>query len=150
MNTQLGQEPASNKGTHYPDEQIANDSETRIAVDALTFAVEGRSKMNEDRIEGTATKFGGTIERTLGDMAQNGSLQGEGMINQAKGTTQDIYGQVKEAVNSAISEASPRLRGASQTAVATAKQSPVLAALAVGAVGYLLAWAVHGKSDHNR
>ena len=106
--------------------------------------------MNEDRIEGTTRKLGGTIERSFGDLAQNGSLQRDGLIDQTKGTTQEIYGQVKEAVNAAVADAGPRLRGASETAVATAKQSPILAALAVGAVGYLLAWAVHGTSDNKR
>ena len=60
------------------------------------------------------------------------------------------FSQVKDAVRAALDEASPRVREVSQAAVGTVKQAPLVSALAVGAVGYLLAWALHGSRSDNR
>jgi uncharacterized protein YjbJ (UPF0337 family) len=52
--------------------------------------------MNEDRIAGTARNLGGKAQEGFGRVAGDTNNQVEGMINQAAGAAQELYGQAKD------------------------------------------------------
>jgi uncharacterized protein YjbJ (UPF0337 family) len=52
--------------------------------------------MNEDRVIGTAKNLGGKVQEGLGHVTGDTKSQVEGVINQAAGAAQDLYGQAKE------------------------------------------------------
>ena len=61
--------------------------------------------MNEDRVVGTATNLGGKAQEGLGRASGDVRTQAKGVINQAAGTAQDLYGQAKESVSDAYGQA---------------------------------------------
>ena len=52
--------------------------------------------MNEDRVMGTARNLGGKVQEGFGRATDDTKSQVEGVINQAAGAAQDLYGQAKE------------------------------------------------------
>ena len=61
--------------------------------------------MNKDQVEGRATEAKGAVKEAAGKLVGNEKLQGEGLIDQAKGKTQGAYGDAKEKVKDAIDKA---------------------------------------------
>jgi uncharacterized protein YjbJ (UPF0337 family) len=57
--------------------------------------------MNEDRIVGTARNLGGKAQEGLGRASGDMKMQSEGVLNQAAGAAQDLYGQAKDSVSDA-------------------------------------------------
>ena len=57
--------------------------------------------MNEDRVVGTARNLGGKAQEGFGRVIGDTKSQVEGVINQAAGTAQDLYGQAKETASDA-------------------------------------------------
>ena len=58
--------------------------------------------MNKDQVQGRATEAKGDIKEAAGKMVGNKKLQGEGLIDQAKGKAQAGLGDAKEKVKDAI------------------------------------------------
>jgi len=58
--------------------------------------------MNKDQVQGRATQAKGDIEEGAGKMVGNQKLQGEGLVDQAKGKAQAVYGDAKEQVKKGI------------------------------------------------
>lgn len=58
--------------------------------------------MNKDQVQGRATQAKGDIKEAAGKAVGNQKLQGEGLVDQAKGKTQAGYGDAKEKVKNAI------------------------------------------------
>jgi uncharacterized protein YjbJ (UPF0337 family) len=52
--------------------------------------------MNEDRFAGTARNLGGKAQEGVGRLTGDTKTQVEGVINQAAGAAQDLYGQAKD------------------------------------------------------
>ena len=52
--------------------------------------------MNDDRVVGNAKNLAGKAQEAFGHVAGDLKNQVEGIINQAAGTVQDLYGQAKE------------------------------------------------------
>jgi len=57
--------------------------------------------MNEDRVVGTARNLGGKAQEGLGRVTGDVKMQSDGVLNQAAGAAQDLYGQAKEGVSDA-------------------------------------------------
>jgi uncharacterized protein YjbJ (UPF0337 family) len=57
--------------------------------------------MNEDRIAGTARNMGGKVQEGFGRSTGDVKSQADGLINQAAGAAQDLYGQAKETASDA-------------------------------------------------
>jgi uncharacterized protein YjbJ (UPF0337 family) len=57
--------------------------------------------MNEDRVAGTARNLGGKVEEGFGRVTGDAKTQADGLINQAAGAAQDLYGQAKETASDA-------------------------------------------------
>ena len=58
--------------------------------------------MNKDQVKGRATEVKGDIKEAAGKMVGNQKLQGEGLVDQAKGKAQAGLGDAKEKVKNAI------------------------------------------------
>ena len=58
--------------------------------------------MNKDQVKGRATEVKGDIKEAAGKMVGNQKLQGEGLVDQAKGKAQAGMGDAKEKVKNAI------------------------------------------------
>jgi uncharacterized protein YjbJ (UPF0337 family) len=101
--------------------------------------------MNEDRIVGTARNLGGKAQEGLGRVTGDAKSQVEGLLSQAEGAAQDLYGQ---AADKAAEAAGVLRQGASDAedyirhAVESRPYTAVVAALCLGwLVGRL------GRSD---
>ncbi|MET0382804.1 MAG: CsbD family protein [Burkholderiaceae bacterium] len=61
--------------------------------------------MNKDQVQGRATEAKGAIKEAAGKVVGNERLQGEGMVDKAKGKTQGTYGDAKEKAKDLIDKA---------------------------------------------
>ena len=95
--------------------------------------------MNEDRIEGATTTLQGRFKSGVGDVTGDRKLQSEGLVDQARGTGQNMFGGAQDAFRSALNEDPPQVRETADRAIAAARKSPILATLAVGAAGLIFA-----------
>ena len=53
--------------------------------------------MDEDRLYGTAKNIGGKVQEGFGRATGDTETQARGVVNQAAGAAQDLYGQAKDA-----------------------------------------------------
>lgn len=95
--------------------------------------------MNEDRFEGATTTLGGRAEKNLGDLTGDRKLQSDGLADQARGSAQNMFGGAQDAFRTALDKAPPQIRDNTDRAISAARKSPILATLAVGAAGLILA-----------
>ena len=105
--------------------------------------------MNEDRVIGAAKNYGGKIETALGDIIGDTGMQTEGLIDQAKGKAQTIYGSAKDAVDAAFDTAAPAVRDGAERAFGAVKAHPLLMALFAGTVGFAIALSMN-TADQRR
>lgn len=107
--------------------------------------------MNNDQFAGTAQSVGGKIEEAVGAAIGDRGLQSDGVIDQVKGSAQQLYGDAKQAIHGTYDRVAPVARDGLDRAVAATRQNAVLAVLAAGVVGFALAFAVRGdrQSTHN-
>lgn len=54
--------------------------------------------MDKDRVKGAATRAGGKMKQTAGEMTGDTKMQAEGKMDQAKGKAQNAMGGVKDAL----------------------------------------------------
>jgi uncharacterized protein YjbJ (UPF0337 family) len=95
--------------------------------------------MNNDRIEGMVTEHMGKAEKGVGDIIGDKKMQGDGIVDQVKGTAQNLYGSTKDSVKSALENAPPSVRDGAYRAVDTVRANPVATALLAGAIGAAIA-----------
>jgi uncharacterized protein YjbJ (UPF0337 family) len=57
--------------------------------------------MDEDRVAGTARKVGGKVQEGLGRVTGDTATEAQGILNQAAGAAQDVYGQARDAAATA-------------------------------------------------
>lgn len=121
--------------------------------------------MNEDEFKGGARYIGGKLEKGIGDAVDSRDWQVDGVIDQVAGGAQNMYGRAKSVVGDLVDgapELAEKLAGEARvtadraaeaarrgvrSAQESAKDAPVAWALAAAAIGYGLAWLVHGKRD---
>jgi uncharacterized protein YjbJ (UPF0337 family) len=119
-------------------------------------ANKGRRQCNEDQIAGTAKNLGGKVEEAAGRAAREMKTQVQGKVDQAVGTAQDLYGQVRAtaqeagaAVQSTAQDAATAVRESSasfEQAIRTSVEARSLmtAAVALG-IGWLLGRMLHSS-----
>ncbi len=93
--------------------------------------------MNEDRIEGATTTLAGRFEENIGELTGDRKLQSDGLVDQARGTGQNMFGGAQDALRSALDGAPPQVRETADRAITAARKSPILATLAVGGIHLL-------------
>ena len=99
--------------------------------------------MNENQVMGTARNLGGKVEEEFGSLVGSRQVQGEGIIDQVRGTAEDLYGDAREVARTAYDRAAPVIRDTADKAIRVTRENSVLAVLAAGAIGYALSWAFH-------
>lgn len=126
--------------------------------------------MDSDRVVGTAKKVGGKVKEGLGDLTGDDGTQLDGAVDQVKGAAQAAYGQAKDAVRDYADQAGEvanrayeqgkryvdqgrerypdaerYYREGSKAISRQVEESPFVAIVIAGAVGYLLAVLIHGR-----
>ena len=94
--------------------------------------------MNEDRIAGTARNLGGKVQEGVGRVTGDAKSQAEGVLEQAAGGAQDLYGQAKETASDAaraVRQGATDLEGYIRQMI---EQRPYTAALVALSAGWLL------------
>jgi uncharacterized protein YjbJ (UPF0337 family) len=71
--------------------------------------------MDENRFEGTARNLGGKVQESVGRVTDDAKTQAEGVMNQAIGTAQDLYGQTADAARQTATTLDTWLRNAIET-----------------------------------
>ena len=102
--------------------------------------------MDKDRIVGSAKDFAGKAEGAVGDVTGDANTQASGRAREAAGTVQNLYGQAKDAADSAVNYArdayensGDTLRGSTQAVTKTVQENPIGALLVAGGIGFALA-----------
>jgi uncharacterized protein YjbJ (UPF0337 family) len=91
--------------------------------------------MDENRIAGTAKNIGGKIEEGLGEVTDDTKSQVEGIVNQAAGAAQDLYGQAVDSAADAagaVRESAVSLEKWLRNSIETQPYTTALVALGVG------------------
>ena len=57
--------------------------------------------MNQDQVTGAARNLGGKVQEGYGRVAGDTKSQVDGMVNQATGAAQELYGQAKDVASDA-------------------------------------------------
>ena len=87
--------------------------------------------MDENRLVGTARNLGGKIQEGVGRATGDTKTKAEGLMNQAAGTAQDLYGQTADAARQTATTLDAWLRNSIET------QPYTTAVVALG-IGWLL------------
>ena len=101
--------------------------------------------MDENKAEGVARNFGGKAEELAGKVTGDTKLKADGALDQAAGTAQKAYGQVKEAVRDYGgdygSQLLDQIEDAGHALAEQIDQRPITAVLIAAGIGFLLALA---------
>jgi len=73
-----------------------------------------------DQFEGTMRELGGRAKEAAGRLADDATLQGEGVADQVSGTVQRNYGAVRDVANDGLEALSETIRDQPLTAVVIA------------------------------
>ncbi len=87
--------------------------------------------MDENRLEGSARNFGGKIQEGVGRATGDMKSKAEGVMNQAAGSAQDLYGQAADVVRQNAKPVEEWLRDKIET-------QPYTTAIAALGIGWLL------------
>ncbi len=94
--------------------------------------------MNEDRVLGTARNLGGKAQEGFGRTAGDTKTQVEGVINQAAGTAQDLYGQARDSASEAAQVVRQGAMDAEDYIRHTIEKRPYTTAFIALCVGWLI------------
>ena len=87
--------------------------------------------MDENRIEGSARNLGGKVQEGVGRVTGDAQSTIEGVVNQAAGTAQNLYGQSADVARQTASTLGSWLRNAIET-------QPYTTAIVALGIGWLL------------
>ena len=94
--------------------------------------------MNDDRVIGTARNLGGKAQEGFGRVTGDTKNQVEGVINQAAGAAQDLYGQAKETASDAAQAVRQGAMDAEDYIRHTIEKRPYTTAFVALCVGWLI------------
>jgi len=94
--------------------------------------------MNDDRIIGTAKNLGGKAQEAFGHVTGDTKSQVEGVINQAAGAAQDLYGQAKDTASDAAQAIRHGAVDADDYIRHTIEKRPYTTAIVALCVGFLI------------
>src|SRR5690242_20677069 len=101
--------------------------------------------MDENRVAGTARNMGGKAQESVGHALGDTKTQAEGVMNQVKGTAQDLYGQARDSASQLADVATDTVAAARDSASSfeaalrnTIETQPYTAVLTALGVGWLL------------
>jgi uncharacterized protein YjbJ (UPF0337 family) len=99
---------------------------------------QGGTPMNEDRVVGTARNVAGKAQEGFGRVVGDTKLQTEGLINQAAGAAQDLYGQAKDTAVDAAATVRQSAVDAEDYIRQTIEKRPYTTALIALGIGWLI------------
>ena len=88
--------------------------------------------MNEDRIEGAASNFGGKVKDTVGGLVGDTGMQARGKADQISGRVQNTYGSAKDAVGDGASTMANQIEE-------FVHDQPIVALLSAATIGFIFA-----------
>jgi uncharacterized protein YjbJ (UPF0337 family) len=94
--------------------------------------------MDGNRVAGTARNIGGNVEEGVGRVAGNTRAQTEGLVNQAAGAAQDLYGQARDSVVNAAGSAQDTAGALEKWLRSTIETQPYMTAMIAVGIGWLL------------
>ncbi|MDP9095683.1 MAG: CsbD family protein [Pseudomonadota bacterium] len=101
--------------------------------------------MDENKFEGAARDLGGKAQEFGGKLTGDNKMRADGAMNQAAGTAQKAYGQVKDVVRDVGGEYGSQLldqiEDAGDALADQIDQRPITAILIAAGIGFLLALA---------
>ncbi len=101
--------------------------------------------MDENKFEGVARDVGGKVKQFAGNVTDDPKMKAEGSFDQAAGTAQKAYGQVKDAVREYGgdygSQLLDQIEEAGDALAEQIDQRPITSILIAAGVGFLLALA---------
>ena len=101
--------------------------------------------MNEDRVIGAARNLGGKAQEGFGRVTGDTKSQVEGVINQAAGAAQDLYGQAKETA----ADAAETVRQGAVEAEDYVRQTIENRPYTTAAVALGIGWLIGRMGRHN-
>jgi uncharacterized protein YjbJ (UPF0337 family) len=87
--------------------------------------------MDENRLEGTARNVGGKVQEGVSRAARDVKTKTEGVMNQAAGAAQDLYGQTADVARQTATTLDDWLRN-------TVETRPYTSAIVALGIGWLL------------
>jgi len=87
--------------------------------------------MDDNRLEGTTRNLGGKVQEGVGRATGDVKTRTEGLMNQAAGTAQDLYGQTADVARETVTTLDSWLRNAIET-------QPYTTAIVALGIGWLL------------
>jgi uncharacterized protein YjbJ (UPF0337 family) len=94
--------------------------------------------MDENRVAGTARNVGGKVEEGFGRVTGNTRAQTEGLVDQAAGAVQDLYGQARDSVADAAGAAQDTAATLEKWLRRTIETQPYTTAIVCIGIGWLL------------
>jgi uncharacterized protein YjbJ (UPF0337 family) len=94
--------------------------------------------MNEDRAFGAARNLGGKVQEGVGNVTGDAKIQAEGIVNQAAGAAQELYGQAKDSASDAIQSVRQGAMGAEDFIRHAIEKRPYTTALVALCAGWLI------------
>ena len=94
--------------------------------------------MNEDHVIGTARNLGGKAQEGFGRVTGDTKSQIEGVINQAAGAAQDLYGQARDTASDAAQAVRQGAMDAEDYVRHTIEKRPYTTALVALCVGWFI------------
>ncbi|MDI4232664.1 CsbD family protein [Bradyrhizobium sp. 31Argb] len=101
--------------------------------------------MDTDRIAGAAKEFAGKAEGAVGEMTGDSKTEASGRAREAAGAVQNLYGQAKDAADTAVNYAKETyenrgetIRSGQQALTKTVQDNPIGALLVAGGLGLAL------------
>jgi uncharacterized protein YjbJ (UPF0337 family) len=94
--------------------------------------------MNEDRVIGTARNLGGQVQEGLGRATGDARTRAEGVVNQAAGAAQDLYGQAKDTAVDAAQAVRRGAADATDIVRETIENRPYTTAFVALCIGWLI------------
>ena len=100
--------------------------------------------MSDDRIEGVARQGLGRVQDAAGGLVGSDRTQLKGKLNEAAGSAQDAYGQIKGQATEALGQARDQAQDVYEQVESYVREQP-LTAVAIGAgLGLLLGMLMRG------
>jgi uncharacterized protein YjbJ (UPF0337 family) len=94
--------------------------------------------MNQDSVVGSAKTVGGKVQEGVGRVTGDTKTQVEGVVNQAAGAAQDLYGQAKESASDAVEAVRQGAVDAEDYIRHTIEKRPYTTAIVALCVGWVI------------
>jgi uncharacterized protein YjbJ (UPF0337 family) len=94
--------------------------------------------MDENRVAGTVRNVGGKVEEGFGRVTGDTRTLTEGLVNQAAGAAQDIYGQARDSAADAAGAARDTAATLEKWLRRTIETQPYTTAIIAVGIGWLL------------